>query len=144
MGRARCVAASSSYSTLSSRQYGRIKEIDSDDSRPLPHSRVRTIKKNLILSERSISRYCGYVPQFKYQIGQTFGNHTHQLLTDPRVPSSSRPVLSDTSPPARATALAKTKEDFFSSPVYQQRQGSLGDQKYVAQMVPGYTGKLLA
>ena len=88
-------------------------------------------------------RYCGYVPQFKYQIGQTFGNHTHELLTDPQVPSSSRPVLSDTSPGGQQPSLCKTKEDFFASPVYQQRQRSLGDQKYVAQMVPGYTGELL-
>lgn len=88
-------------------------------------------------------RYCGYVPQFKYQIGQTFGNHTHQLLTDPQVPSSSRPVLSDTSPQRPPPLSAKTKEDFFASPLYQQRQRSLGDQKYVAQMVPGYTGRSL-
>lgn len=81
--------------------------------------------------------YCGYVPQFKYRIGDTFGNITHRLLTDTKVPSSGNPVLSDTystyPPPA------KTQEDFLKSDVY-SRARSWGSQKYTAQMVPGYTG----
>jgi len=75
------------------------------------------------------------VPQFKYQIGETFGCHTHKLLTDPEVASSGNPVIGDTQP-----APNKTKEDFFSSPVYCSRTRSWGDQKYAPQMVPGYTG----
>ena len=89
----------------------------------------------------TICRYCGYVPQFKYQIGETFGTHTHKLLSDPQVLSSGNPVLSDTLP--SAVAPPKTKEDFFSNPAYQSHTRSLGDQKYVPQMVPGYTGTLL-
>ena len=85
-------------------------------------------------------RYCGYVPQFKYQIGETFGSHTHKLLTsqDPKVASSNNPVLSDTVPSLNLPL--KTAEDFFNSPVYRRRTRSWGDQKYTPQMVPGYTG----
>ena len=86
--------------------------------------------------------YCGYVPQFKYQIGETFGSHTHMLLTsteDPKVASSGNPLLSETivsqKPPP------KTAEDFFNSSVYKNRIRSWGDQKYSPQMVPGYTGE---
>lgn len=64
---------------------------------------------------------------------------THEILTDKAVPRSDNPVLGDTqgaSPPP-----AKTKEDFAKSGVY-DRTHSWGTQKYVAQMVPGYTGEL--
>ena len=101
----------------------------------------RQLIYNLLLTIFPIQcRYCGYVPQFKYRIGETFGTNTHRLLTstDPRVAASGNPVLSDTLP--STTHPPKTAEEFFSSPVYQNRTRSWGDQKYVAQMVPGYTG----
>ena len=79
------------------------------------------------------------MPQFKYKIGETFGSHTHKLLTDPAVPSSGNPVLSDAQPPLAPPP--KTQEDFFRSPVYSSRTRSWGDQKLVPQMIPGYTGK---
>lgn len=84
-------------------------------------------------------RYCGYVPQFKYQIGETFGSHTHKLLIDPKVASSGSPVLGDTQPSPNKTR----EEEELSSPAYCSRTRSWGDQKYVPQMVPGYTGRLL-
>lgn len=79
------------------------------------------------------------MPQFKYQIGATFGSHTHDLLTSSEVAASGNPVLSDTLP--ATSHPPKTAEDFFNSPVYQNRTRSWGDQKYVPQMVPGYTGE---
>lgn len=81
-------------------------------------------------------RYCGYCPQFKYQIGETFGRTTSSLLTNDIVASSGKPVLADIEPELppkrdnrRATIAARTF--------------SLGDQKLTEQMVPGYTGKLV-
>lgn len=86
-----------------------------------------------------LCRYCGYIPQFKYQSGSTFGSHTHSLLTstDPIVASSGHPLLSDTMP---SLPRAHANNDQSSPPLYQTRTRSWGDQKYVTQMVPGYTG----
>ena len=80
------------------------------------------------------------MPQFKYQIGETFGSHTHKLLIDPKVASSGSPVLGDTQPSPNKT---REEEEELSSPGYCSRTRSWGDQKYVPQMVPGYTGRLL-
>ena len=86
-------------------------------------------------------RYCGYVPQFKYDVAQTFGSHTHKLLTsnDPKVESSGNPVLCEIFPSASSLPSA-TNVDFTTSPVYQNISRSWGDQKYVPHMVPGYAG----
>ncbi|NXX95358.1 F166A protein, partial [Centropus bengalensis] len=37
--------------------------------------------------------YVGFVPQFKYRFGNTFGRTTYQLLTDPTVRKSPRSLL---------------------------------------------------
>ncbi|KAM6117409.1 ciliary microtubule inner protein 2A [Phoenicopterus ruber ruber] len=37
--------------------------------------------------------YDGFVPQYKYQFGETFGKTTYRLLTDPSVGKSPRPLL---------------------------------------------------
>ena len=104
----------------------------------ISYSRVVQVLKGGFFS--LTCRYCGYVPQFKYQIGETFGSHTHKLLTssDPRVATSNNLILSDTVPSLELPP--KTAEDFFNSPVYRRRTRSWGDQKYTPQMVPGYTG----
>ena len=83
--------------------------------------------------------YCGYVPQFKYKLGETFGWHTHKLLTDQSVASSGVPILANTSFPSVPSTRPRTKEDFFKSALG-SRTRSWGDQKYAPQMVPGYTG----
>ena len=57
-----------------------------------------------------IYRYGGYVTQLKYQLGDTFGIHTHKLLTDPNVVCSGNSVLASTevtqAPPAAKTAVS--------------------------------------
>lgn len=86
-------------------------------------------------------RYCGFLPQFKYDIGQTFGSHTHKLLTtsDPKVAASGNSVLCEIFP--SHTSLPATKNvDFTDSPVYKNNTRSWGDQKYLPHMVPGYAG----
>ncbi|NXN18476.1 F166A protein, partial [Indicator maculatus] len=37
--------------------------------------------------------YEGFVPQYKYQCGDTYGRTTHRLLTDPALRRSPRPLL---------------------------------------------------
>ena len=64
---------------------------------------------------------------------------THEILTDKAVPRSDNPLFGDTQ--SASTPRTKTKEDFAKSGVY-DRAHSWGTQKYVAQMVPGYTGEL--
>ena len=78
-------------------------------------------------------RYIGYCPQLKYQIGETFGRTTSQLLTDSRIASSGQPVLSplDPNPPA-----PDQRRQLIS-----RRALKLGDQKLFEKMVPGYTGR---
>lgn len=74
-------------------------------------------------------------------MGQTFGSHTHKLMTsdDPKVASSGNPVLCDIFPGPSSLPSA-TNVDFTTSPVYNSTQRSWGDQKYVPHMVPGYAG----
>ncbi|XP_006818423.1 ciliary microtubule inner protein 2B-like [Saccoglossus kowalevskii] len=80
--------------------------------------------------------YCGFCPQFKYQIGETFGKTTSQLLTNPHVASSPRPVLAETSPRPGVEGVPDRRAEFLRT-----RTQSWGDQKLIGEMVPGYTGK---
>ncbi|XP_071481424.1 ciliary microtubule inner protein 2B-like [Diadema antillarum] len=82
--------------------------------------------------------YCGFCPQFKFQIGETFGRTTTRLLTDPKVPKSDRTLLSDLKPPKPGYP---DREISAGRPaLLQSRKASFGDQKFTEQMVPGYTG----
>lgn len=91
---------------------------------------------NIVTS--SHSRYCGYCPQFKYQIGETFGQTTSSLLTSSvdNVASSGRPVLAEIEAEKRPPKFDNRRE------VIATRTFSLGDRKLTDQMVPGYTGKV--
>ncbi|NWI23653.1 F166A protein, partial [Sula dactylatra] len=40
-----------------------------------------------------IPGYAGFIPQYNYQFGETFGKTTYRLLTDPGVGKSPRPLL---------------------------------------------------
>jgi len=52
---------------------------------PLPSQRLLFL--GFLLS------YKGFVPQYKYQFGETFGKTTYQLLTDLAVPKRPQPLL---------------------------------------------------
>jgi len=81
-----------------------------------------------------IPGYCGYCPQFKYKINDTFGKSTHELLTSPGISRSKMPVLA----PLEGS---KGKDcDKIRQILVESRGENLGDQKYGVQMVPGYTG----
>ncbi|XP_071096287.1 ciliary microtubule inner protein 2B-like [Haliotis cracherodii] len=79
--------------------------------------------------------YGGFCPQFKYQIGQTFGRTTSRLLQDTDVASSGRLVLADIEPSASLDLGQQRRANILNS-----RVQSWGDQKLVEKMVPGYTG----
>ena len=71
---------------------------------------------------------------WKHRIGNTFGNLTHEILFDEAVPRSCNRMLHG-GPQAAAPPPAKTRIGL------QGRSHSWGTQKYVAPMVPGYTGE---
>ncbi|XP_067662218.1 ciliary microtubule inner protein 2B-like [Haliotis asinina] len=79
--------------------------------------------------------YGGFCPQFKYQIGQTFGRTTSRLLQDMDVASSGRLVLADIQPSASLDLVQQERGKILNS-----RVQSWGNQKLVEKMVPGYTG----
>lgn len=80
--------------------------------------------------------YGGFCPQFKYQIGETFGRTTSHLLRNSNVASSGRLVLGEIHP---STTEADRLRDMRSH-LMRTRTQSWGDQKLVECMVPGYTG----
>lgn len=84
---------------------------------------------------RSRLRYGGFCPQFKYQIGETFGRTTSQLLKSGEVASSGKLVLADIRAPRPSTEPSDSKMSILKN-----RTHSWGDQKLMSEMVPGYTG----
>ncbi len=90
-------------------------------------------------------RYCGFCPQFKFQIGETFGRTTSRLLTNPNVACSGRPVLADISPAkdADSKGTSATARLAVRGALLRSRKASFGDQKLGERMVPGYTGKVI-
>lgn len=81
--------------------------------------------------------YGGFCPQFKYQIGQTFGRTTSRLLRDGDVASSGSLVLCGIAPETTSddNQTRKARLDLIKT-----RTQSWGDQKLNMEMVPGYTG----
>uniref|UniRef100_H2YCH3 Ciliary microtubule inner protein 2B n=1 Tax=Ciona savignyi TaxID=51511 RepID=H2YCH3_CIOSA len=80
-----------------------------------------------------LPRYCGYLPQYKYRIGKTYGRHSVEILTDPGVSKSGRYVLTPTESP-----LAEGRDERRSR--LRSRADSWGNQILTEEMVPGYTG----
>jgi len=79
-----------------------------------------------------IPGYCGYCPMQKYQLGETYGKTTANILTDDTIRKSGELVLvekkvqgDDCRPPESLRSL---------------RDNSWGDRKLNSHMVPGYTG----
>lgn len=79
--------------------------------------------------------YGGFCPQFKYQIGETFGRTTSRLLKNDAVASSGKLVLADLSKPRPSSEPTHSKSNLLKN-----RTQSWGDQKLLEKMVPGYTG----
>lgn len=94
-------------------------------SRPRPHPAHR----GPTYSTSSLHSYAGFYPQLRYQVGNTYGRTTAQLLTDPGVQKSSCSVLSPISEP-------KFIED-FSKP----KPPSIPCLDLTEPYIPHYTGK---
>ncbi|XP_077140631.1 ciliary microtubule inner protein 2B [Ranitomeya variabilis] len=79
-----------------------------------------------------IPGYGGFCPQYKYNLGKTYGKLTGQLLTSPDVRHSGQLVLQSCPfpPPRNDSRLDISK----------RRKPRLGDQKLTWSMIPGYTG----
>lgn len=81
-----------------------------------------------------LPRYCGYLPQFKYRIGKTYGRHSVEILTDDTVAKSGKYVLTPTdADPANVAPDGRVSR-------LKARSASFGNQNLRAEMVPGYTG----
>ncbi|KAF0877396.1 F166A protein, partial [Crocuta crocuta] len=81
------------------------------------------------LPSSSVRSYAGFYPQLRYQVGNTYGRTTAQLLTDPSVRKSPCSVLSPVSKP-------KFIED-FSKP----KPPLIPYRDLVAPYIPHYTGE---
>ncbi|XP_008574692.1 PREDICTED: protein FAM166A [Galeopterus variegatus] len=72
-----------------------------------------TQKHNLFTPEpHYIPGYAGFYPQLRYQVGNTYGRTTAQLLTDPSVQKSPCSVLSPMSKPKFIEDFSKPKPSF--------------------------------
>lgn len=80
--------------------------------------------------------YGGFCPQFKYQIGETFGKTTSKLLRSDAVASSGQLVLAE----IRANSAPVADMQDPKTALLRSRTQSWGDQKLHEQMIPGYTG----
>ncbi|KAM6047398.1 ciliary microtubule inner protein 2A [Theristicus caerulescens] len=56
-----------------------------------------------------IPGYEGFIPQYNYQCGETFGKSTYRLLTDPSVTKSPRPLLAPLRKPKFVEDFSGTK-----------------------------------
>ncbi|KAM4051199.1 ciliary microtubule inner protein 2B [Anomaloglossus baeobatrachus] len=79
-----------------------------------------------------IPGYGGFCPQYKYNLGKTYGKLTGQLLTSPDVHHSGQLVLQSCPFP--------TPRNDRSLDLSKRRKPRLGDQKLAWSMIPGYTG----
>ncbi|XP_075711059.1 ciliary microtubule inner protein 2B [Rhinoderma darwinii] len=80
-----------------------------------------------------IPGYGGFCPQYKYNLGKTYGSLTGQLLTSPDIRHSGQLVLQSCPfpPPPRNTGALG---------ISNRRKPCLGDKKLSWSMIPGYTG----
>ncbi|KAJ8039274.1 hypothetical protein HOLleu_16934 [Holothuria leucospilota] len=87
--------------------------------------------------------YRGFCPQFKFEIGETFGRTTSRLLTNPKIARSSYPVLCDIAPvtePSSNTSHYEAVRKEKLNLIDKRQKSRFGDQKLGVRMVPGYTG----
>ncbi|XP_063813801.1 ciliary microtubule inner protein 2B [Pseudophryne corroboree] len=83
-----------------------------------------------------IPGYGGFCPQYKYNLGKTYGKLTSQLLTSPDVRHSEQLVLqSYPYPPPRRDSDTGSSQD-----ITRRQKTRMGDQKVAWRMIPGYTG----
>ena len=97
-----------------------------------------TRQSNLFPDEpHYIPGYKGYCPQINFNMGDTYGKVTHNILTDPKIAKSSRKVLAQTS---TNPSNLQSGELVKIRTARDRRATSYGDKKLTINMVPGYTG----
>lgn len=80
-------------------------------------------------SSSSLCSYAGFYPQLRYQVGNTYGRTTAQLLTDPSVRKSPCSVLSPTSKPKFIEDFSKSKPPWIPC------------RDLIEPYIPHYTGE---
>ncbi|XP_075434467.1 ciliary microtubule inner protein 2B [Ascaphus truei] len=84
-----------------------------------------------------IPGYSGFCPQYKYNLGKTYGKLTSQLLTSPDIGRSGHLVLQSCPiPPPPSDSNVNHPRELLRK----RRKSRLGDQKLTWSMIPGYTG----
>ncbi|KAM5191811.1 ciliary microtubule inner protein 2B [Mantella aurantiaca] len=83
-----------------------------------------------------IPGYGGFCPQYRYNLGKTYGKLTAELLTSPDIHRSGQLVLQSCPfPPPRINSHIEGPQD-----ITKRRRPHLGDKKLSWSMIPGYTG----
>jgi len=94
-----------------------------------------TRKSKLFTEEpHYLPKYCGYLPQYKYRIGKTYGRHSVEILTDDGVKKSGKYVLTPLNI-GDEYGIEDNRRQILSS-----RTVGFGNQNLVNDMLPGYTG----
>ncbi|KAM4707470.1 ciliary microtubule inner protein 2B [Discoglossus pictus] len=82
-----------------------------------------------------IPGYSGFCPQYRYNLGKTYGKLTNQLLSSKDIQHSGQLVLQSCPfPPPRNSDMDHPQG------VLRWRRPRLGDKKLTWSMIPGYTG----
>ncbi|XP_029437696.1 protein FAM166B [Rhinatrema bivittatum] len=83
-----------------------------------------------------IPGYSGFCPQYKYHLGKSYGNLTSQLLTNPDISHSQRPVLQS----LRYPVAEKAERAEPPVVLLKSRRRHWGEDIFTGNMIPGYTG----
>jgi len=81
-----------------------------------------------------LPKYTGFLPQYKYRIGKTYGKHSVEILSDKNVKKSENLVLQPLNFGSADKEIDRRRE------IISARSVRFGNQNLVADMLPGYTG----
>lgn len=93
-------------------------------------------KKSTIFTEEPhyLPKYCGYLPQYKYRIGKTYGRHSVEILKDESVSKSGKLILAPLNDGPTSPGMDQRRQ------ILANRSVTLGNQTLTDSMLPGYTG----
>lgn len=81
-----------------------------------------------------LPRYTGFLPQYKYRIGKTYGRHSVEILSDNNVKKSGNLVLQPLNFGKSNNTVDRRRE------ILSSRSVRFGSKTLRADMLPGYTG----
>ncbi|XP_069466001.1 ciliary microtubule inner protein 2A [Ambystoma mexicanum] len=85
-----------------------------------------------------IPGYGGFYPQLRYQIGNTYGTATNNLLTDPSIEKSPKSVLAPLGKPQLPWDLGHPGD--YQANSHQVKQLPLHSKGWADKYIPGYSG----